>query len=452
MFHFKSRNSGQALVLLALGIVGLIGFTALAIDGGRTFADRRHAQNAADNAAYSGSLRWAKDDGSWSGNTWSNNSWQTPAYEIAGANSYTNDTDSSVSLNIEPYNDCEAIAPTEPVQGALITVEIWSQLNTLFAPVVGVLNTQNSVSATAIACKSYTGHAALGQAAVACNKTECSSFEFGGNNSSTITGSGAFVNSSCDGNGNQKALRGFGSGYVQIPGGISVVGGIDWTMDDPPDFSSAEQIDCFENIIPFENLGIFSCDTNSITNGGPLTDENGKYLEPGRYSGTFPPGQADTVYLKPGTYCIDDDWRTNSSKWEMLMYPGYDYDNGAGVTFVVQGDITINGGALKLKGQNFGEPLDGRLLIYAPFYDEEENIVEHAITINGNSDSSFLGTMFAPTADITLDGTANNEKASWVGQVIGDTIKVTGTVDWNLIYNDEVGIDVVNSPTISMEK
>jgi hypothetical protein len=37
-------------VLLTLAVVGLFAFAALAIDGGRLYAERRHAQNAADNA------------------------------------------------------------------------------------------------------------------------------------------------------------------------------------------------------------------------------------------------------------------------------------------------------------------------------------------------------------------------------------------------------------------
>lgn len=48
-FHFSEK--GQALILITLGIIALIGFTALAIDGGRAFEERRHAQNAADTAA-----------------------------------------------------------------------------------------------------------------------------------------------------------------------------------------------------------------------------------------------------------------------------------------------------------------------------------------------------------------------------------------------------------------
>ena len=48
--QIKSNNSegGQVLAFLAICFVVLLGFAALAIDGGMVFADRRQAQNAAD--------------------------------------------------------------------------------------------------------------------------------------------------------------------------------------------------------------------------------------------------------------------------------------------------------------------------------------------------------------------------------------------------------------------
>ena len=49
-----SSERGQVLVLLVLALVGLLGFTALAIDGGMVYSDRRTAQNAADAAALAG--------------------------------------------------------------------------------------------------------------------------------------------------------------------------------------------------------------------------------------------------------------------------------------------------------------------------------------------------------------------------------------------------------------
>ncbi len=53
---YKSSEKGQVLILIAFAMIGLVGFSALAIDGGRTLSDRRHAQNAADNAALAAAL------------------------------------------------------------------------------------------------------------------------------------------------------------------------------------------------------------------------------------------------------------------------------------------------------------------------------------------------------------------------------------------------------------
>jgi Flp pilus assembly protein TadG len=58
----KARSSlekGQSMVLIVLGIFVLFGFTALAIDGGMVYSDRRNAQNAADAAALAAGLQKA---------------------------------------------------------------------------------------------------------------------------------------------------------------------------------------------------------------------------------------------------------------------------------------------------------------------------------------------------------------------------------------------------------
>src|SRR5512139_2848387 len=45
---------GQAIVLIVLAIIALLGFTALAVDGSLVYSDRRWAQNAADASALAG--------------------------------------------------------------------------------------------------------------------------------------------------------------------------------------------------------------------------------------------------------------------------------------------------------------------------------------------------------------------------------------------------------------
>jgi Flp pilus assembly protein TadG len=49
----KKHNSerGQAIVLIVLAMIVLLGFTALAVDGSMVYSDRRMVQNAADASA-----------------------------------------------------------------------------------------------------------------------------------------------------------------------------------------------------------------------------------------------------------------------------------------------------------------------------------------------------------------------------------------------------------------
>ena len=50
----KHTENGQAIVLLALAFVVMLGFTAIAVDGSMIYADRRLAQSASDSAALAG--------------------------------------------------------------------------------------------------------------------------------------------------------------------------------------------------------------------------------------------------------------------------------------------------------------------------------------------------------------------------------------------------------------
>ena len=84
------KESGQALVIIALAAIGLFGITGLAIDGTAKFSDRRHAQNAADAAALAGALgKGAGDDAL---------SWKFKAREIAANNGYDGFVSDTVSV------------------------------------------------------------------------------------------------------------------------------------------------------------------------------------------------------------------------------------------------------------------------------------------------------------------------------------------------------------------
>ena len=57
MKQIRTSERGQILVLLVLAMIGMLGLTALAVDGGMVYADRRYMQSAADAATLAGAGR-----------------------------------------------------------------------------------------------------------------------------------------------------------------------------------------------------------------------------------------------------------------------------------------------------------------------------------------------------------------------------------------------------------
>src|SRR5512146_1645563 len=105
---------GQALILIVFAIVGLVGITALAVDGGNAYADRRRAQNAADSTALAAALARIKGQ-----------AWLSQAYLVARTNGYSNDgTTNAVTISSPPT--------TGPYKGNLeyIQVQITSRVRT----------------------------------------------------------------------------------------------------------------------------------------------------------------------------------------------------------------------------------------------------------------------------------------------------------------------------------
>ena len=110
MKQHKPSERGQALVMIAFAILGLLALTALSIDGGNVYSDRRNAQNAADTAVLATALSMIRnpDDAS--------SDWvvsKQAGLNRAADNGYANDgTRSTVEVYLPPitgpYSDCSS--------------------------------------------------------------------------------------------------------------------------------------------------------------------------------------------------------------------------------------------------------------------------------------------------------------------------------------------------------
>lgn len=141
----KPSERGQAIVLIALAIVGLVGLTGLSVDMGVTFANRRQAQNAADNAALSTALLAIRDTDATQAEL------ETNAENIMRVNGLDPDDGTvTVTVNRPPadgtYADCSS---SDFDCNEYIQIIINTEVSTYFAPVVGVNTMQNTVEAVA---------------------------------------------------------------------------------------------------------------------------------------------------------------------------------------------------------------------------------------------------------------------------------------------------------------
>ena len=117
-----SEERGQALIIMALAMVVLVGFLALAIDGGNAYAQRRLMQNAADAAALAGVRALA-----------------------LGENAEAAATEYAVDRN--GADSAEVIIETG--DGQTVTVVARKSFPTFFASVLGWFTLSTSVQATA---------------------------------------------------------------------------------------------------------------------------------------------------------------------------------------------------------------------------------------------------------------------------------------------------------------
>jgi hypothetical protein len=403
-----SSEKGQVLVIIAVAMIGLVAITGLAIDGSRAYSDRRQAQNAADTAALAAALAYVRTP---------DEDWTAVGYSRAASNGYDdNETTNFVDVYHPPVEGAYA-GNTDYVQ-----VIITSHLPTLFGRVVGIEEVTNTVLAVAkvdpsIPTELYEGNAVVGLA-----PHECSAVRFQGNADSTITGGGLFVNSDCS----TAAFFNNSSSAALTAPSLTVVGdethkvgalNVPTITENVQD--QAKAYPPREYILPNPE-----CEEEATKDGETLT--------PGNWSGTFPP--AGVKYLESGVYCINDgDFKLNAG----------DYLEGHGVFFWVdKGEVRWNGGAtIKLYAPETG-PYDG-LLLYLPITNSSP------ITINGNSDSEFKGSILAPASPIEIKGTGSSSGLS--GQVIGYTVDLGGTSGVNIHYDNSKTWKALTSPSIELK-
>lgn len=409
----KISEKGQAMILIVFSIIGLIGMSALAIDGGNAYVDSRRAETAASAAALTAAT--TRIEG---GN------WRAAALITASDNGYNNDgITNTVELNTPPiYGDYGG-------NPEFIEVIITSHLKTYFGNVIGIKEITSvakvvSQSKPAILGELFNGYALVSLAP----HSRCDShISFWVHSEATINfeGGGLFVNSdnpTC-------AFISFGNGSVRVrdTSPIAVVGG---AQVQKPKLITPFPMQTGVTPIPYPpsiKLPKIDCGEKIAT----VDKETGSIMSPGNWDeDVFPPDGVTS--LKSGTYCINGDFILNAGQ----------HLEGSNVLLVIDsGRVGISGNATVKLSAPIGGPNQG-LLFYVP-------IDNHSIiAINGSDESNYRGTILAPGADVRINGLDSGGGAAYHSQIIGYYVEIDGNDNIYIKYKDEQNYDALTMPEV----
>ncbi|MBV8632387.1 MAG: hypothetical protein JOZ83_15770 [Silvibacterium sp.] len=377
-------ESGQALVLAGVGMVVIVGFLALAIDVGQLRYAQTKLQNAADAAAMAAAIEI-----SYCGNTHACTAMQTAAQKalaengFSGSTVYTNCGTPGTGLTIGVNQGPCALGSTssDPHYGSSQFAEVvvtYSQ-PTYFARTLGVSSVKIKVRAEAGLANS------TNCLFVSTNNTSTSA-----NNALLVNGS-ASIAASCgiidDAGGSSAAI--FNGNDTINSAGLYIHGGDinngNNTISPSPTTNALAVADPL-SYLTAPTAG--SCTyTNEVINGGSGTVT----LNPGTYCGGLIINGNVTVSFTSGTYIMQGNMIVN----------GGDTISGTGLTFYFSsGSLTMNGSS----DANLVAPTSGT---YAGILIYQDSSDSSGIILNGDSNSVWQGTLYAPAANLTLNGGGN---------------------------------------------
>jgi formylmethanofuran dehydrogenase subunit C len=446
MAPYQSKEKGQAIVLITLAIIALLGFTALAVDGSMLYADRRFTQSGTDSSSQAGgatAIQWFGNKGitysnfgvsgtSCTGDTLvvANKAIQA-AIKRAGENSLVVDNDINDNNGVRVECGTDPITAPKAGGGSVvlfndrymdIITTATKQTSTAFLHFVYQGAAQNIT--TSVTRVRPTQPLVYGFAVVALNPNACSGNSNGiqmrGSLTFFVQGGGVFSNGCLDVDGGNQPIVKNGSVLYFNPGNsLSNIKFQDqngnWITSNKPIgqlASNAPKIPTSAYDIPVPQ-GCTANPTPAGVHKGSDSIIDGK-------SGLS------------GLYCITGDAKIK------------DGFSGTNMTIVMMGGkLTINGNAtvsIEAPGPGYtGDAIPG-VALYMPtqFYGPMPGSCgeNQELKINGGSISKWVGTLLAPCTDVSLEGNGNTK--AYQAQVIGWNVNSGGNADLYVVYNGGV--------------
>lgn len=423
--HSQDNNSerGQAIVYLVLGLVVFFGFVALAIDGGMVLANRRHVQNASDAASLAGGaaagLYLKQQQDNTCRDPWTcTDSYVVAAMGRAEASAIDRAAENGFDIDISPTDHdgvvstaCDAILGNPYMD---VTVQITDTSPSNFLQIISPQTLRNKVQAVT---RVYLGGPeAMGNAVVALNPNGCGSESgavFKGTGDLGVSGGGVWSNGCLQGAGQPSiTVADPRTGEFYAYSGEFDAGNAAWTPQPP---ASPK-----DYVLPSYTYEI-GFDTSDCSVWDYVIPNDADDLE--------------------GLYCYHGDFNINNNQ----------VITGTNVTFYVEGDVKLNGGATVWLAAPTTDNHDGTIpgvLFYVPKLVDDSACYDQTVDLEGNNETHIEGLVYAPCSKVTLTGTEDSFMVN--SQIVAWDVKVAGTANTTITYDGCNGYMV--SPYIELYK
>lgn len=443
----RKMEKGQILIILALAMVAIIGITALAVDGGMIYNERRTDQSTADSASMAGAgaaanlLKDSTVKGNWCGNSATMSDEATAAALQAAYDSALVDDvilakqDLSTKHGVQIFCCDASDADCQGKYYLDVKVMVTSETDTFFAKLLSRDTLTTVVESTA---RVYPKRPFAGGMGLVTVSPECSNkvggMTFGGGATVIVRNAGIFSNS---------CIKAVASNITVESTGVD--SGVWYVPDYMHDSSYEECKGCASANItpdpepagaPLEDITLEppKCDLSK-----PFVDTSGKgTLSPGNYNSINSSGD---LTLLPGLYCLKGGFE--NTKGNVV---------GDNITLYFMNSTTVkinnNFNEKKIEesyglslyaadGDNYGSPpaVRGLLMYFAK---------PSTIKVNGGSNNQMSGTIYAPTTEYTFNGGTEFDSVLQT-QVIASFIKVDGGAELELNLE---GAEFVQTPAL----
>ncbi len=392
MTRWSHDDGGQALILIAIALGGLLLGIGLALDTGQLFVARRAAQTAADAGAWAGAaVLYAGGSAAQA---------RTAAAADATRNGYTDGGFITVTTTSPPASGTYANDP------GYIEVAITEQVLTRFLFGATAGRTAITVRTTAGLARSGSG-----QAVIVTRPTGKTTLTLSGSASLTVVGGGTNTNTS-DSDAISIASGQLTATFHRVTGNVKA--GDAASMNPAPTTGVAAAADPFLALAGPSTTGLPAFGGQTITNATVT-------LSPGVYSGLVSVGNLGIARLNAGIYVFRAGLTTTGTGSLVLAGAGGVLLYNANASYPAAGGTC---GSLSLAGTGTMTLAASKTGSYAGVLVFQHRTCAGAAAITVRTGTSLSGTLYVPAATLTVT-TANN--VTIASQIVAYELVIAGT-------------------------